>query len=181
MLEYLENENIMWKTLIHLALCTGCRRGELAGLQWNDVLWEKRQIQISKSVYFIKGEKNIKLPKNTSSNRVIVIPDYMIVMLKKYKVWQMEQTLQTQIPNMHNMLFTDKKGNYLSPQYISRWFQKFLKRNGMQYIKFHALRQQKVNSKAKILLSFLQKIFYFPFDLYAIFFKNIDFINKEVY
>ena len=42
--------------------------------------------------------------------------------------------------NMHNMLFTDKKGNYLSPQYISRWFQKFLKRNGMQYIKFHALR-----------------------------------------
>ncbi len=140
MLEYLENENIMWKTLIHLALCTGCRRGELAGLQWSDILWEKKQIQISKSVYFIKGEKNIKRPKNNTSNRVIVIPDYMIVLLKKYKVWQMEQTLQTQISNMHNMLFTDKKGNYLSPQYITLWFQNFLKRNGMQHIKFHALR-----------------------------------------
>ena len=140
MLEYLENENIMWKTLIHLALCTGCRRGELAGLQWSDILWEKKQIQISKSVYFIKSEKNIKRPKNNTSNRVIVIPDYMIVLLKKYKVWQMEQTLQTQISNMHNMLFTDKKGNYLSPQYITLWFQNFLKRNGMQHIKFHALR-----------------------------------------
>ena len=70
----------------------------------------------------------------------------------------MEQTLQTQISNMHNMLFTDKKGNYLSPQYITLWFQNFLKRNGMQHIKFHALRQLNVNSKAKILLSFSLQI-----------------------
>lgn len=149
MLDYLENENIMWKTLIHLALCTGCRRGELAALQWNDVLWEKKQIQISKSLYCIKGEKNIKAPKNNTSNRVIVIPDYMIAMLKKYKVWQMEQTLQTQMPNIHNMLFTDKKGDYLTPQYISIWFQNFLKRNGMSHIKFHALR----HTSATILIS----------------------------
>ncbi len=147
LLDCLENKPIMWKTLIHLALCTGCRRGELAALQWNDVLWEKKQIQISKSLYFVNGEKNIKLPKNTSSNRVIVIPDYMVTMLKKYKVWQMEQTLQ--IPNMHNMLFTDKKGDYLPPQSISRWFKSFLKRNGIPHIKFHALR----HTSATILLS----------------------------
>ena len=70
-------------------------------------------------------------------------------MLKKYKVWQMEQTLQTQMPNIHNMLFTDKKGDYLTPQYISIWFQNFLKRNGMSHIKFHALR----HTSATILLT----------------------------
>lgn len=145
MLKCLENSPIMWRTLIHLALCTGCRRGELAALQWNDVLWEKKQIQISKSLYYVKGEKNIKAPKNNTSNRVIVIPDYMITMLKKYKVWQMEQTVH----NIHHMLFTDKKGDYLTPQYISIWFQNFLKRNGMSHIKFHALR----HTSATILLA----------------------------
>ena len=140
MLKCLENSPIMWRTLIHLALCTGCRRGELAAL-----LWEKKQIQISKSLYYVKGEKNIKAPKNNTSNRVIVIPDYMITMLKKYKVWQMEQTVH----NIHHMLFTDKKGDYLTPQYISIWFQNFLKRNGMSHIKFHALR----HTSATILLA----------------------------
>ncbi len=181
LLECLENEPIMWRVLIHLALSTGCRRGELAALQWDDISWEKHQINICKSLYYVKGEKNIKLPKSSTSNRTIVVPNYVIEMLKQYRTKQLELKLSYgQEWNKHNMIFTDKKGDYILVNAISKWFTNFLKRNHLPHIKFHALRQQKVNSKAKILLSFLQKIFYFPFDLYAIFFKNIDFINKDV-
>ncbi len=150
LLEYLENEPFMWKTLIHLALCTGCRRGELAALQWNDVLFEKNQIKISKSLYCVKGEKNIKFPKTRSSNRTITIPDYMTHMLKQYKLWQTKQILASaQMQNIHNMLFIDQNGSYLSPTNISRWFKTFLEKNNLPHIKFHALR----HTSATVLLT----------------------------
>lgn len=140
MLECLERESIFWKTLIHLALCTGCRRGELAALQWDDVIWGKKQIKITKSLYCIKGKKNMKLPKNSSSVRTITIPSYMIFMLKQYQVWQKEQVLMTQVKNMHNMLFPGKKGDFMAPNNITSWFNRFLKKNNISHIKFHALR-----------------------------------------
>ena len=150
LLECLENEPIMWKTLIHLALCTGCRRGELAALQWNDVLWEKRQIKVTKSLYQIKGEKGIKPPKSNRSNRTIVIPTYMIQMLKYYKNRQTELKLSSaQNWNIHDMLFTSKEGDYISPQVISKWFERFLKKYDIPHIKFHAIR----HTAATILLT----------------------------
>ncbi|NDO46019.1 tyrosine-type recombinase/integrase [Clostridium sp. MD294] len=141
LLECLENEPIMWKTLIHLALCTGCRRGELAALQWDDISWEKHQINICKSLYYVKGEKNIKLPKSNTSNRIIAVPDYIMKMLKQYKKEQSEIKLYSEKEwNKHNMIFTDKKGDYILVNAISKWFTHFLKRNNLPHIKFHALR-----------------------------------------
>ena len=158
LLECLENEPIMWKTLIHLALCTGCRRGELAALQWDDISWEKHQINICKSLYYAKGEKNIKLPKSNTSNRIIAVPSYTIELLKQHRTNQLELKLYYgQEWNKHNMIFTDKKGDYILVNAISKWFTHFLKRNNLPHIKFHALRQLKVKPKTKILLSFFRK------------------------
>lgn len=150
LLECLEKEPLMWKVLIHLALCTGCRRGELAALQWGDIDWDKKQVKICKSMYHVKGETGIKLPKSRDSNRIITIPDYMLQMLKYYKNRQAEQKLiQGRDWNEHNMLFTDKNGYYISPPVISIWFSSFLERNAIPHIKFHALR----HTSASILLA----------------------------
>lgn len=150
LLECLENEPLMWKVLIHLALCTGCRRGELAALQWEDIDWNKKQVKISKSMYHVNGEKGIKLPKNNNSNRTITIPEYMVQMLKYYKNRQSERKLtQGQDWNIYNMIFTSTKGDYISPLIISKWFQSFLQRNEIPRIKFHSLR----HTSASILLA----------------------------
>ncbi len=150
LLKCLEGEPIMWKVLIHLALCTGCRRGELAALQWEDIDWEKKQIKICKSMYYIGGIKGIKLPKSNSGNRTIAIPDYMIEMLKYYKNRQTEQRLiSTQSWNINDMLFTTQKGESIATRYISAWFCRFLKRHHIPHIKFHALR----HTAATVLLS----------------------------
>jgi len=140
LLNYVEKEPFEYKVLIHIALCTGCRRAELAALQWSDILWDKKQIVISKSVYQINGKKGIKTPKTVSSNRTIAIPDYVVQMLKQYKKYQIEQQLRTQIPNQYNMLFMDKKGDYIPPIAITIWFQNFLKKYHLPHIKFHSLR-----------------------------------------
>ncbi len=149
LLNCIEKEPFEYKMLIHIALCTGCRRAELAALQWSDILWDKKQIVISKSVYQINGKKGIKTPKTVSSNRTIAIPDYVVQMLKQYKKYQIEQQLRTQIPNQYNMLFMDKKGDYIPPIAITIWFQNFLKKYHLPHIKFHSLR----HTSASLLLS----------------------------
>lgn len=40
--EALEGEPIKWKTMVHLFLVTGCRRGEVLGLKWDKVDWENK-------------------------------------------------------------------------------------------------------------------------------------------
>lgn len=37
----LEKGPIKWKTLAHLLLITGCRRGEIAVLKWNYIYWDE--------------------------------------------------------------------------------------------------------------------------------------------
>lgn len=146
----LEKEPIMWKTLIHLALCTGCRRGELAALQWEDILWKENKIKITKSIYQTKGEIGIKLPKTKSSIRTVSVPAYLMDLLKQYKSYQSSQILcSPEKSNPENMLFTNQKGTYICPEVIYKWFQSFLNKNGLPKIKFHALR----HTSATILLA----------------------------
>ena len=141
LLKCLENEPVMWKVIIHLALSTGCRRGEIAALQWDDIIWEKHQITVCKSLYHVNGEKGVKLPKTNTSNRTITVPSYKIEIIKQYRSKQLEVKLSSgQEWNKHNMIFTDKKGDYISPHSISNWFKYFLQKNTLPHIKFHALR-----------------------------------------
>ena len=43
-LEALEEEPIKWRTIVHLMIVTGCRRGEIMGLKWENVDLESRMI-----------------------------------------------------------------------------------------------------------------------------------------
>ena len=56
-MEALENEDIRTRALLTLAVTTGMRRGELVGLMWDDIDFDKQIITISRSVYKPKGEE----------------------------------------------------------------------------------------------------------------------------
>ena len=49
-LEALEKEPIRIKTLIHLFIITGCRRGEIGGLLWDSVDWYNKQVYIDRAI-----------------------------------------------------------------------------------------------------------------------------------
>lgn len=44
--EALEQEPLKWKTLVHMLLITGARRGEILGLKWPEVDFDRNQIHI---------------------------------------------------------------------------------------------------------------------------------------
>lgn len=48
----LESEPLKWKTLTHLLMITGARRGEVVGLEWSKIDWEHSQVLIDKALLY---------------------------------------------------------------------------------------------------------------------------------
>jgi len=112
---------------ILLAGLCGMRLSEVMGLTWNDIDFENHTIFIRKANVFVGSqviEKN--RTKTKKSTRKIVIPNYVIEILKEYK--------------KVGLVFSRKDGN---PEHGGNYrlrFTKFLKRNGLPKTRFHDLR-----------------------------------------
>lgn len=56
--------------MIMLAITTGLRRGELVGLEWNHIDFEKGTLEVKQSIsYSRNGERIISEPKTKKSRR----------------------------------------------------------------------------------------------------------------
>lgn len=142
---------MQYKLLIHLALNTGCRRGELVGLKWSDINFKTGIMTVSRSNYKLTGDTEIKSKATkTGKSRTIMLPPYMLTMLKQFRVEQAQhQLLLGDCWHGDNWIFTQADGKPMYPTTPTQWLSKFLKRNGLEHKKFHALR----HTSATLLLS----------------------------
>ncbi|MDE7389365.1 MAG: site-specific integrase [Lachnospiraceae bacterium] len=151
MLFCLDGGPLQFQLLIHLALNTGCRRGELTGLKWSDIDYSTGIITVSRSNYKLTGDTEIKSKSTkTGKSRKVMIPPYCIDMLRKYKAQQAELQLSLGDRwNGDNWIFIQADGKPMYPTTPTLQFTKFLKRNNLPHMKFHALR----HTSATLLLS----------------------------
>lgn len=78
-------DDLMWKTFFTFAYYTGCRRGEIIALKWNDINFDKNEISINKTLYEeIKGTIVINSTKN-NKNRTIKMSRTLKDILLEYK------------------------------------------------------------------------------------------------
>jgi integrase len=79
----LMNKRISWMGF-QVLYYTGVRIGEMLALQIKDVDFEKKQLVVNKSYQRINMQDVITEPKTPRSNRVISLPDFLLVDLKDY-------------------------------------------------------------------------------------------------
>ncbi len=140
-LDALENEPIRWKTLVHMLIVTGCRRGEILGLKWGKVDFENRQILIDTSVSYIPGQGIVEGKTKTKKSRYVAIPDETICLLKKYRAYQTEIRLQNgDAWNDLDYIFTRPNGLPIFPTSLSLWLDSFTDRHGLPHIHPHSFR-----------------------------------------
>ena len=85
----LDYPDIRYKSAMLLFLLAGFRRGEVAGLEWKDIDFDKGEITVSRSVTTVTGFGMIeKEPKTEMSKRTLAIPEVLLETLKEYKEWQ---------------------------------------------------------------------------------------------
>ncbi len=92
--EILEQEPFKWRMVIQLLAASGCRRGEILGLKWENVDFRNNLIFINNNSLYTK-EKGIyeETPKTESSIRYIAIPVKTMKLLKQYRKLYLKQKI----------------------------------------------------------------------------------------
>ena len=131
MLTLLEKEDVKWKTIIKIAIFTGMRRGEIAGLSWDNIDLKNKLIHIEKQCKYSSEEGvYLKAPKSEKSIRTITIPNIVVEQIKEYKRFYKQSQKVIHIQEA-NMLFYSENGKLMNPEAITDWFTKFIKRNNI--------------------------------------------------
>jgi integrase len=142
--------------LISLAIGSGLRHSELAGLRWSDVDFIKRELTIVQqaSYYTLDGETKswVGKPKTHSSTRKIALPDFAISALVIHKKAQLERRLKSSLLwGDLDLVFTNARGHYLTPSGILRPYRKLLEEAGIPVTtRLHVLRHTAASIMLKL-------------------------------
>lgn len=68
-----------------LMLCCGLRRGEMLGLRWDDVDWQRAQLNIERQQITVDRSTIITRPKTRKSVRQIPLDDHVLTMLRLHQ------------------------------------------------------------------------------------------------
>lgn len=145
LLEFAKSNNNMTALLIITlgALC-GLRRGEMAGLKWENVQLDGfTEIHITETVVETEGMTYIKQPKTTSGIRTIPIGKGVVEILKSAKADYEERKAKygEKFVDSGYVLNHEKTGLNLMPEAINSRYRRFMeKQKGVPYKNLHMLR-----------------------------------------
>ena len=146
----LESEPLKWRTITHLLLVTGCRRGEIMGLKWSKIDLDERRIKIDSNLLYSKERGVYEGPTKTENIRFLQIPEETIALLKQYHTEQESMKIANGDRwNDLDFVFTQDDGRPMNPSSITAWLTGFSKRHGLRHINPHAFR----HSVASILIA----------------------------
>jgi integrase len=85
-----------WHTLFCILTMDGLRAGEVLGLQWKDIDFERRLLHVRRSAWY----GHVQTAKSKASETIL--PQPLVTVLKKYQAqWK---------PNLHGFLFVTRNG-----------------------------------------------------------------------
>lgn len=138
--------NICMKTALMISLLAGFRRGEVAGLRWDDIDFINNRITISRSIRHSSEQGLfVKDPKTISSNRTITISKILINQLKEYKEYQDKiKTEKGEQYNPLNYVFTNSVGDVIRLDIFEKWMLKAIEMAGISKHTLHSLRHTNI-------------------------------------
>jgi integrase len=141
------------EALYRVALSFGLRRGEVLGLQWDDIDLNKGGLCISGQVITIARGKTIRVPyaKTEGSVRELPLPHTLVSALRRHKEMQDKERATIGVDwEEHGLVFPSTVGTPMLPRNLVRHFKLMLKAAGLPVTtRFHDLR----HSCATILLA----------------------------
>ena len=123
--------------LWRLALATGMRRGELAGLRWRDVDLATGTVTVASTRVVadvvVTGE-----PKTRAGARVVALDRETTATLVAWRKRQAEERLLVGAGwQDHGLVFVDQLGVPPHPETITRWWREAVARSGLPAIRLH--------------------------------------------
>ncbi len=140
--------NYLMKNLDNASICvllslyTGLRIGEICGLKWSDIDFEKSILTVRRTVQRIRtGIHGTKLivdtPKSRSSQRSIPVPTFIMDMLRNFR-------------SSENFYILSENTKVTEPRTMQRKFKSILKKADLPSINYHSLRHMFATNCIKI-------------------------------
>ena len=128
--------------LVHTALATGLRLGELLGLRWEDVDLQAGVLHVRQSLQHLGGyQSTFRQPKTHRSARPVSIPVATADRLRRHRIRQAEELLAAGLSRQDpGLVFTDALGLPIHHEAWRRSWRKIVERSGLAYLRFHDLR-----------------------------------------
>ena len=115
-----------------LLLTTGLRRGELLGLEWKNINWERKTLTVEQNLVYLKGKFRFEEPKTKGSYRTIPLSDDAFKVLKKWRKKWLEERIKlgADWPNI-DLVFPSKTHTPMNPRNFLRTLKGILKEAGL--------------------------------------------------
>ncbi len=130
-----------YENLFTVAIFTGMRQGELLGLTWENVNFEKGIIFVKQQLQCKDGRYFFETPKNGKGR---VIAPASVVLNALHNEQERQKNAQNQAGaswnNQYNLVFTDALGKNLVRRTVVKHFKKVAERVGVPNARFHDLR-----------------------------------------
>lgn len=121
-----------------LAGTMGMRQGEIAGLKWKDIDFDKATLYIKRAKTY---DDTFSKTKNKSSRRPVRIPSFVLEELKEHQLSQKKmKLLHGKDYYKSDFVCTLRDGTPLSTNYIAKTFPRKVKQHKFPTIRFHDLR-----------------------------------------
>ena len=125
----------------YLAITTGMRMGELLGLKWTDIDFDRGTISIRRTLQRTSaGLQLIEQTKTAKSRRLISISPSTVEVLKKHRVEQKKEMIQYNYRDVYDLVFTSRTGKPVEPRNLREYFSLITKKAELPPIRFHDLR-----------------------------------------
>lgn len=130
------------RTIIHIAVTTGLRLGELIGLQWGDIDFDTETAAIRRAAQYVPGDgTTTRPPKTARGRRTIALSAETVRSLRQHRARQFEQRLAAGAAWVdEGWVFPDAQGRLQPPYRVGDAFRRLVARSDVGHVRFHDLR-----------------------------------------
>lgn len=138
------------ETVIRLAAWFGLRRGEILGLRWSSIDFDRKILSVTGTIKD-KSDSGSKayysnLAKTKSSIRSFPMTDEMVIYLKNLKAQQDQNRAMMNYNHAWNdFVCVRSNGDLLRPGYVTQMFPQLCEECGLRKLKLHELRHTNIS------------------------------------
>lgn len=147
-LQELEDEPLKWRVMTNLLIATGARRGEIMGLRWEHVDFDRGRVYLCENRVYTPQSGAVSTTLKTGESRYVSVSPAVMYMLREWKVQQAKELLvRGEVPSGY--VLTAENGEPMHPDSATDWLAKFGKRHGLPPVHPHKFR----HTQASVLIA----------------------------
>jgi len=129
-----------WYPLMRLSAMTGMRRGEVLGLRWDDIDFDRDSLAVRQAIVAAGYDTYVETPKSHRSRTVDLDP-ITVRALRTRRKEQLEERLAGDSGYLaSDLVFTNPDGSLVHPDTFTQAFDRKVEQTGLRRITLHGLR-----------------------------------------